>query len=277
MATGAGPSQRGVPSPRAIRRAPTPSRRACATPSTSASRELTVYSFSTENWSRPHEEVDALMAMFSRADPRRDARAARGGRADALHRPPRGRRCRELLEQMALGGGEDRRQRRASRCSWPSTTAGGRRSSTRRERSPAASEEEFRAAALRARDARPGPDHPHRAASSGSRTTCCGSPPTRSCTSPTCCGRTSRARTSRPRSPSTTRAGAASGAADGEPPRAAAATRRAPRARGSDLVARILVAIPAIAFAVVIIYCGRLGVRARGRSRSASSACTSCS
>jgi undecaprenyl diphosphate synthase len=28
--------------------------------------ELTVYSFSTENWSRPRQEVDALMAMFSR-------------------------------------------------------------------------------------------------------------------------------------------------------------------------------------------------------------------
>ncbi len=28
-------------------------------------QELTVYSFSTENWSRPQEEVDALMAMFS--------------------------------------------------------------------------------------------------------------------------------------------------------------------------------------------------------------------
>ena len=28
-------------------------------------RELTVYSFSTENWSRPDEEVGALMAMFS--------------------------------------------------------------------------------------------------------------------------------------------------------------------------------------------------------------------
>ncbi len=27
--------------------------------------ELTVYSFSTENWSRPQEEVDALMAMFA--------------------------------------------------------------------------------------------------------------------------------------------------------------------------------------------------------------------
>ncbi len=28
-------------------------------------RELTVYSFSTENWSRPKPEVDALMAMFA--------------------------------------------------------------------------------------------------------------------------------------------------------------------------------------------------------------------
>ena len=28
--------------------------------------ELTVYSFSTENWTRPREEVDGLMAMFAR-------------------------------------------------------------------------------------------------------------------------------------------------------------------------------------------------------------------
>jgi undecaprenyl diphosphate synthase len=28
-------------------------------------RELTVFSFSTENWQRPHEEVEALMAMFA--------------------------------------------------------------------------------------------------------------------------------------------------------------------------------------------------------------------
>src|ERR671939_891016 len=27
--------------------------------------ELTVYSFSTENWSRPRDEVDGLMAMFA--------------------------------------------------------------------------------------------------------------------------------------------------------------------------------------------------------------------
>src|SRR5215210_6708947 len=28
-------------------------------------KELTVYSFSTENWTRPKEEVDGLMAMFA--------------------------------------------------------------------------------------------------------------------------------------------------------------------------------------------------------------------
>ena len=28
-------------------------------------KELTVYSFSTENWTRPREEVDGLMAMFA--------------------------------------------------------------------------------------------------------------------------------------------------------------------------------------------------------------------
>ena len=47
-----GPASAACPSRRATARAPTRSRRACATPSTSASRELTVYSFSTENWSR---------------------------------------------------------------------------------------------------------------------------------------------------------------------------------------------------------------------------------
>ena len=39
--------------------------------------ELTVYSFSTENWSRPAAEVEGLMAMFPRRIAERDARAAR--------------------------------------------------------------------------------------------------------------------------------------------------------------------------------------------------------
>ena len=64
-------------------------------------RELTVYSFSTENWARPPEEVAALMGMFSerilaetpelhaegvrmRFIGRRDGRRAGAARADAL-------------------------------------------------------------------------------------------------------------------------------------------------------------------------------------------------
>ena len=75
--------------------------------------------------------------------------------------------------------------------------------------------------------------------------------------------------------PSSTRASGASGAADGSP-----ASRRARRSRRATRLrpgARILVAIPAIAFAIIIIVRGRLDVRARRCSRSASSACTSCS
>jgi undecaprenyl diphosphate synthase len=62
-------------------------------------RELTVYSFSTENWSRPQEEVDALMGMFSERilaeTPELDAEGVRmrfiGRRAGVAE---------ELLEQM---------------------------------------------------------------------------------------------------------------------------------------------------------------------------------
>src|SRR4029078_11060878 len=53
--------------------------------------ELTVFSFSTENWSRPAAEVDGLMAMFAeridRETPELDAEGVRMrfvGRRDAL-------------------------------------------------------------------------------------------------------------------------------------------------------------------------------------------------
>jgi undecaprenyl diphosphate synthase len=62
-------------------------------------RELTVYSFSTENWTRPQQEVDALMALFSariiEETPELDAEGVRmrfiGRRAGVSA---------ELLEQM---------------------------------------------------------------------------------------------------------------------------------------------------------------------------------
>jgi undecaprenyl diphosphate synthase len=62
-------------------------------------RELTVYSFSTENWSRPPEEVAALMAMFSERilaeTPELDDEGVRMrfiGRREGVHA--------ELLERM---------------------------------------------------------------------------------------------------------------------------------------------------------------------------------
>ncbi len=50
----------------ATRPARTSSRRGCAMRSTLGIEELTVYSFSTENWSRSPDEVAGLMDMFAR-------------------------------------------------------------------------------------------------------------------------------------------------------------------------------------------------------------------
>jgi undecaprenyl diphosphate synthase len=58
MATDAGPASGACPS----RRATLPELRDAVDLGV---RELTIYSFSTENWSRPPEEVAALMGMFS--------------------------------------------------------------------------------------------------------------------------------------------------------------------------------------------------------------------
>jgi undecaprenyl diphosphate synthase len=62
-------------------------------------RELTVFSFSTENWQRPREEVDGLMAMFAeridRETPELDAEGVRMrfiGRRDGVSA--------ELIERM---------------------------------------------------------------------------------------------------------------------------------------------------------------------------------
>ncbi len=85
------------------------------------------------------------MEMFSPAHRRRDARAARRGRAHALHRPPRGRLRARSCEQMDWAEAADRRERARSRCSSPSTTAGAPRSSTPRARFRAATRRTFRA------------------------------------------------------------------------------------------------------------------------------------
>ena len=99
--------------------------------------ELTVFSFSTENWSRPAEEVEGLMAMFGERieaeTPELDEEGVRMrfvGRREGV----------AAGAGRAHGAGPKRRPpaTSASPSSSPSTTAAGRRSSTRREASRAA-------------------------------------------------------------------------------------------------------------------------------------------
>ena len=97
-------------------------------------RELTVYSFSTENWSRPAQEVTALMRMFSerilgetpelkgegvrmRFIGRRERRLAGAARADGLGRGRDGRqRPHHAVRRLQLRRpGRDPRRGRALR------------------------------------------------------------------------------------------------------------------------------------------------------------------
>ena len=89
---------------------------------------LAVYAFSTENWTRSADEVEALMEIFGETIDRELARPRQGRRAHAVRRPPRP--C------AGLAAGEDRassrRRRRARRGSTSgsrSTTAAAPRSS----------------------------------------------------------------------------------------------------------------------------------------------------
>ena len=104
--------------------------------------ELTVFSFSTENWQRPRAEVDGLMAMFAeridRETPELDDEGVRMrfvGRREGV--------AAELVERMEWAEAETAAND-GSRSSSPSTTAAGRRSSTRREAFEGESEDEFR-------------------------------------------------------------------------------------------------------------------------------------
>ena len=85
--------------------------------------ELTVYSFSTENWSRSNEEVVGADGDVRPADRARDPGAARRGRADAVHRPPRRPGAARADRADGVGRGADRGEHAGSPCSWPSTTA----------------------------------------------------------------------------------------------------------------------------------------------------------
>jgi hypothetical protein len=171
-------------------------------------RELTVYSFSTENWSRPAEEVTALMRMFSQ----RIASETPELNAEGVRMRFIGRRERvtgALLEQMDWAEAETAANDRitlyvafnyggAPRSSMPpsATAAAGRRRSG--------------ACSTRPRCTTP-TSSSARAASSARATTCCGSRPTPSSCSPTSCGPTSRARRSARRWTSSSAAGAVRG------------------------------------------------------------------
>ncbi len=98
--------------------------------------ELTVFSFSTENWTRPQAEVEGLMEMFGeridRETPELHEEGVRMrfiGRRDGVPA--------ELREKMEWAEGVTARATRASPSSWRSTTGAGRRSSMRREPSRA--------------------------------------------------------------------------------------------------------------------------------------------
>ncbi len=111
--------------------------------------ELTVFSFSTENWSRPAEEVAGLMAMFGeRIDaetPELDAEGVRMrfvGRREGV--------APELVERMEWAEETTAGNERITSSS-PSTTAAGRRSSTRRVASRGAPRRSSGAASTRRR------------------------------------------------------------------------------------------------------------------------------
>src|SRR4051794_2284012 len=93
-------------------------------------KELTVYSFSTENWTRPKEEVDGLMAMFAeridRETPELDEEGVRMrfiGRREGISE--------ELTGRMDWAEAETAGTNRL-RASAPSTTEAGARSSAPR-------------------------------------------------------------------------------------------------------------------------------------------------
>ena len=178
-----------------------------------------------------------------RADRPRDARAARGGRADALHRPPRRGLDRSCGSRWTGPRSSPREQRpdHALRRLQLRRPGGDRRRGAnlhrrRRRRSSAPP--------LRARHARPRPADPHERRAARLELPALADARTRSSSSATSCGPTSTRRRSRRRSRSTRRASAGSGrrlAMAARPRRAAPGL--GPRRRA------MLVAIPAIIFA----------------------------
>ena len=121
-------------------------------------RELTLYSFSTENWNRPQDEVDALMALFSARiideTPELHEEGVKmrfvGRREGVLP---------ELLEQMAWA--EDKTAENTRLTLFIAFNYGGRSEILdAAEQYTGGGEDAFRQLLVRARDARPGPADP---------------------------------------------------------------------------------------------------------------------
>ena len=137
-------------SSKAIARAPRRSSRPSRTRSRSDIEELTVYAFSTENWTRPADEVEGLMAMFAELiiseTPELDEEGVRMrfiGRRDGVSR--------ELREQMEWAETETAGNERMTL--FVAFNYGGRAEILdAAERYEGGGEEAFRRASLRTRD-----------------------------------------------------------------------------------------------------------------------------
>ena len=121
--------------------------------------ELCVYAFSTENWSRPNDEVQGLMAMFAELiiseTPELDEEGVRMrfiGRRDGV--------TPELVEKMDWA--EESTAANDRLALFVAFNYGGRAEILdAAERYEGGGEEAFRGGALRARDVRAGPGDPH--------------------------------------------------------------------------------------------------------------------
>ncbi len=168
-------------------------------------RYLTLYAFSTENWGRPAEEIDALMELFCRSVASETPELCKQGVRIAMI----GDRSRFPAKVQGIpraGRAGDRRRRAADGSYWRSTTVaqriGARRAPARRPgrgrgiagRSDRRTDRRQRA--LHGPLSRSRSGDPYQRGRCGSATSCCGSPPTPNFISPTCCGPISRRPTS---------------------------------------------------------------------------------
>ena len=130
-ATGAGPSARDCRSPTGHRAGTRALRRTVEAAIDLGVESLAVYAFSTENWSRPADEVDDLMEIFGETIERElPDLAEQGVRTRFIGR--RDRAPAPLRAQMESLEARDRRERPARSSGSRSTTAAGPSSSTPR-------------------------------------------------------------------------------------------------------------------------------------------------